>query len=182
MIFFGHLGITTGIVNCCEKILNKDKELKDRVSIDYRFILIGSILPDIIDKPIGAFLFRSTFHNSRIFAHTLIFSVMLLAVGVYMFFRDRNENILLLGIGSFIHLLLDSMWLYNSILFWPYFGWTFPSRPEGDWLKEGIIRLFTDPSYFLAEIVGVSIILYQFVKLKINGSIKSFINEGSLCK
>lgn len=72
MIFFGHLGITTGIVNCCEKILHKDKGLKNKISIDYRFVMLGSILPDMIDKPIGAFLFRNTFHNSRIFAHTLI--------------------------------------------------------------------------------------------------------------
>ena len=31
--------------------------------IDYRLVLIGSMLPDIIDKPIGQLFFRSFFSN-----------------------------------------------------------------------------------------------------------------------
>ena len=82
MIFFGHLGITTVVIKTYEKIAYKDRDLRNKVPIDYRAVLVGSILPDIIDKPIGAYLFRSTFHNSRIFAHTLLFSVLLMLMGV----------------------------------------------------------------------------------------------------
>jgi ABC-type uncharacterized transport system permease subunit len=36
------------------------------------FISSVGIITDIIDKTMGADLFRSTFHNSRIFEHTML--------------------------------------------------------------------------------------------------------------
>lgn len=178
MIFFGHLGITTGAFKTYEKLTNED--LKNKISIDYRFVFIGSILPDIIDKPIGAYLFRSTFHNSRIFAHTLLFCILLILIGIYKLYKHKNSNVLILGISSFIHLILDSMWLYAGILFWPCFGWTFPVRPEGNWLKSDVLRLITDPRYYLPELIGFIIIVYYFIKLVKNGQVKAFITEGKL--
>lgn len=158
--------------------------LKDmvRVSnvIDYRIALIGSILPDIIDKPIGAGLFLSIFHNSRIFGHTLLFSLLLIVIGLYMINKRGKNNILLLGICSFIHLILDSMWLYPNILFWPYFGWKFPVRVEGNWVSSDILRLITDPSYYFPELIGFIIISYFFIRLLRNKQIKYFIRKGKL--
>ena len=180
MIFFGHLGITTGIIKTYEKIFYKDKHLINQPSIDYRVVLIGSTLPDIIDKPIGAYLLRNTFHNSRIFAHTLVFSSILILIGTYLMYKRRKNNVLLLGICSSIHLILDSMWLYTGILFWPYFGFKFPVRPEGNWLSSDILSLISDPSYYLPEIVGFLIILYYFIKLMKNKQIKSFTSQGKL--
>lgn len=182
MIFFGHLGLTTGVIKTYEKITTKDKDLNTykHSSIDYRVVLIGSILPDIIDKPIGAYLFRSTFHNSRIFAHTLIFSLLLLLLGIIMVYIGRKNTVLLLGVCSSIHLALDSMWLFPSTLLWPYFGWKFPVRPEGNWLMSDIIRLVTDPTYYLPELIGLLILLYYFVRLIQNKQIKAFISKGKL--
>ncbi|MDP4178131.1 MAG: metal-dependent hydrolase [Bacillota bacterium] len=163
MIFFGHLGLTTGVFNLYEKLL-KDKHHIGKNTIDYRFVLAGSILPDLIDKPIGALIFRNTFHNSRIFAHTLLFSVILLILGIFYYRKSLKSSILLLGICSLIHLALDSMWEYKEIMFWPYYGLKFPARPEGDWLKEDIIHLLSNPIYLIPEIVGFLIILYNFIK------------------
>ncbi|AAK78099.1 hypothetical protein BJV85_000041 [Clostridium acetobutylicum] len=175
MIFFGHLGLTTGAVKICENtVLSKKKD------IDYRFLLVGSILPDLIDKPIGAFFFRNVFHNSRIFGHTLLFSAVLLCIGLYRQLRHKKNGILMLGIGSAIHLILDSMWLYGRILFWPFLGATFPTRPEGHWLNEGILRLLSDPVYFSSEIIGFVIIMYYFIKLIKRGKLRNFIKNGQL--
>lgn len=180
MIFFGHLGITTAVIKTYEKAIYKDKDLSDKIPIDYRVILIGSILPDVIDKPIGAYLFRSTFHNSRIFAHTLAFSAMLLFIGLYRVYKHRKNNILILGLCTSIHLILDSMWLYPGILFWPYYGLAFPKRAEGNWLNSDIIRLITDPRYYIPEIIGFVIIAYYFWPLIKNKQIKTFISKGKL--
>ncbi len=173
MIFFGHLGITTGVVKTYEKISNKDKN-----SIDYRIVLIGSILPDLIDKPMGACFFRSTFHNSRIFAHTFLLSFSILALGSYFLYRYRKNNILLLGVSTSIHLILDSMWLYAGILFWPYYGLNFPERPEGNWAQSSLDRLVSDPSYYIPEIIGFGIILFYFIKICRGKQIKQFIKKG----
>ncbi|WP_297418304.1 metal-dependent hydrolase [Clostridium sp.] len=180
MIFFGHLGLTTEVIKAYEVILHRDKKLRDKVLIDYRFVLVGSILPDIIDKPIGAGLLRNIFHNSRIFGHTLIFSLSLILIGLYMLNRNGKNNILLLGISSSIHLVLDSMWLYPNILFWPYLGWKFPARPEGNWVSSDMVRLITDPTYYLPELIGFAIIAYFFIRLLINKEIKYFISKGKL--
>lgn len=165
MIFFGHLGLTLGAIKIYEKVSHKGGHPNGEVPIDYRFVLAGSILPDIIDKPIGAFLFRNTFHNSRIFAHTLIVSAILIIAGAFMFHRNRKNNILILGVCSFIHLLLDSMWLFPDILFWPIFGFKFPERAEGNWLNEALTRLISDPGCFLSEVIGFLIIAYYFTRV-----------------
>lgn len=48
MIFFGHLGLTGLAAKAVEKSLGN-------IKIDYRVVFVGSILPDLIDKPIGRF-------------------------------------------------------------------------------------------------------------------------------
>mgnify|MGYP000844605780 FL=1 len=174
MIFFGHLGLTTGIIKVYEKAAHKDEGL-----IDYRVVLTGSLLPDIIDKPIGAFLFRNTFHNSRIFSHTLLFAGLLTLAGIYFLRKYKKNNMLLLGICSFIHLLLDSMWEYPAILFWPYFGWKFPVRPEGNWMQESLLRFVTDPGYYIPEFIGFIIIAYYSIKLAKNKQLKTFVRHGT---
>ena len=102
--------------------------------IDYRFLLVGSLLPDIIDKPIGGILFFSVFQNSRIFAHTLLFSVLLIALGVFVQSRLRRPWLLALGFGSLGHLVLDEMWRYPETLLWPAYGWVFPKGGTRDFI------------------------------------------------
>lgn len=180
MIFFGHLGPTTGVFKVYEGIFNKNNSIQEEPLIDYRVVLIGSILPDIVDKPIGAFLFRSTFHNSRIFGHTLLFSLILICVGLYRSMRKGKNRILLLGISSSIHLVLDSMWLFTSILFWPYYGLKFPQRPEGNWLNNDLIRLITDPAYYLPETIGFIILACFIIRTIRKQQFKDFIKKGKL--
>ena len=180
MVFFGHLGITTGIVKCFEKTTHKNISLNDNSTYDYRMVLIGSILPDIIDKPIGAFFFRSTFHNTRIFAHTLLFSASLILLGIFLLLKKNSNKFLLLGAGTSIHLLLDSMWLYPGILLWPYFGLKFPVRTDSNWLGSDFYMLLHNPSYYIPEIIGFIIIAYYFLKLIKNKKIKEFLCKGNL--
>ena len=180
MIFFGHLGVTTGVFKIYENLFYKEEDLRSKALVDYRIVLVGSILPDIIDKPIGAFLFRSTFHNSRIFAHTLVFSAILLLIGLYRLYKYKKNNILILGLSTSIHLILDSMWLYPGIVYWPYYGLRFPQRAEGNWINSDIIRLVTDPSYYLPEIIGFAIIAYYFWPIVKKKQIKIFIKNGRL--
>lgn len=178
MIFFGHIGPTTALI----KVYDKLTEKIDKSIIDYRFVIIGSDLPDLIDKPIGAFLFRKEFHNSRLFAHSLTFSGILIFIGLIFMIkkRKRSNKAFLLGIGSFIHQLLDSMWLYKATFFWPFLGWKFPTRPEGNWEMEGLQRLLKDPSYQIAEVGGFIIVMYFVIKLVKNKSVKKFLKTGIL--
>ena len=178
MIFFGHIGPTTLVLKAYDRLTEK----KDLTKIDYRFVVLGSVLPDLIDKPIGAFFFRNQFENTRLFAHSLLFSGILLLIGLYLMIKNkkRTNNIFVLGLCSLIHQLLDSMWLYATTFYWPFLGWKFPTRPEGKWLMQGFERLLTDPSYFAFEIVGLVIVIYFAVKLIKNKKLKQFLKTGDL--
>jgi len=176
MIFFGHLGLTTGFIRLGEKLINKNQE--KCISIDYRYVLLGSILPDIIDKPIGAVFFRSVFHNSRIFLHTLVFAMILIIIGLIL--RGRSRAYITIASSCCIHLILDSMWLYPAILFWPFFGLSFPARPEGNWINSDFIALLTNPSIYLPEIIGFSILIFYFITLIKRDKSGNFIKTGKI--
>ena len=178
MIFFGHVGPTTLILKAYDKLTEK----KDSSQIDYRFVVIGSVLPDLIDKPIGAFFFRNEFENTRLFAHSLLFSGVLILIGLYLMYKNkkRTNNFFILGVCSLIHQLLDSMWLYTRTFYWPFLGWKFPTRPEGKWLVEGFDRLLTDPTYYVTEILGLVIVIYFAIKLIKTKKLKQFLKNGIL--
>jgi len=59
--------------------------------LDLRFLLMGSLLPDMIDRPIGMSFFRETFSNGRIFCHTLLLPVLVTVAG-FKSFRHQNSN------------------------------------------------------------------------------------------
>lgn len=179
MIFFGHVGITTAAVKTYEKISGKRVET-NTPNIDYRVVMLGAMLPDIIDKPIGAYFFRSTFHNSRIFSHSLLFSILMIILGSCYFYKHKNNNIFILGVCSFIHQVLDSMWLYPGILYWPLYGWKFPTRPEGNWVESSLGKLLTDPYVYVPEIIGAVIAVYYIGRLISKGSIREFLKYGRL--
>lgn len=178
MIFFGHVGLTAAVVKGYEKIVQHC--LKKPLSIDYRFVMIGSVLPDLIDKPIGAWLFRNTFHNSRIIGHTFLLVMLLILFGVFLLRQKKQQWLLLLGVGSAFHLIFDSMWDYSGTLFWPLFGFKFPERAEGDWLEMSFEALLHNPAVFLPELVGAAILIFFFIRLMIRKQLLTFIKEGKL--
>jgi hypothetical protein len=121
MLFFSHLflGILTGIILA---LFFKDR----RVIV---FSAIGSILPDLIDKPIGYIILWDSIGSGRIFFHGFWIMLLLLAVGVVIFLMIKNPLILSLGIGVLIHQFADSMWESPVNWFWPVFG-SYSGRPH----------------------------------------------------
>lgn len=178
MIFFGHIGITTGVFKVCENTGKRNKDIHR--GYDFRYVILGSILPDIIDKPIGAWLLRSTFHNSRIIGHTLLFSILLIMCGLYRRFKKGRKDMLLVGAGCIVHLILDSMWLYRGTLLWPLYGLKFPERAEGNWLNMSLERLIQDPFYYLSEAGGFVYMLFLFLRGYNKDKLRGFIDKGRL--
>ncbi|MGB3458771.1 MAG: hypothetical protein WBB08_05650, partial [Halobacteriota archaeon] len=48
-----------------------------RPNLNYSFITLGAILPDLIDKQIGRILLGESVANVRLFGHTLLFVLLL---------------------------------------------------------------------------------------------------------
>jgi inner membrane protein len=121
--------------------------------------VIGSLLPDIIDKPLGHFLLPGFFgYNGRIMAHTLVFLLLVLSVGLSLYPRRLGVLVLILAYGDGMHLVLDQMWQTPQTLLWPLLGWSFPSTTEYPWLGTMWNEYFHDPSAYVPELIGLGIL------------------------
>ena len=100
-------------------------------AIDYRLVMAGALLPDVVDVWFGG----------AWVLHTLVCSVVLLVV-VMLATRGRRQlrrRLLAVPIGTFCHLLLDAMWTRTATFWWPFFGAGFdvdglPSLSRPAWL------------------------------------------------
>jgi hypothetical protein len=117
MLFFGHIGLTIGITKVFQNLMTsqrRDLEIsssrfqpstnrgrKDTLLIgiqkkmrfiDYRFILLGSLLPDIIDKPVWLFTSSSVRWDGRGYSHTFLFSFVLLVIGLVLAARRKKAQ------------------------------------------------------------------------------------------
>ena len=194
MLLFAHTGITLGLA------LGLDKALPKRVpflrrgeesegsanpsrlaavagAVDYRLVLVGSMLPDIIDKPVGIYLIPSI-SNGRIFCHTLLFFLVLLLVGLYRYLRYRRTGILVLSLCSGFHLVLDQMWRSPKTLFWPLYGLAFDKYDLSYWLPGMWEALIREPTVYGPEVVGIVILVPVALELLRSGNLLRFLKSG----
>jgi len=121
MLLFGHIGVTLGLFFVVGLFLPRLKTI-----IDPKYLVIGALLPDLIDKPLGMVIFASTITTGRMIGHTLLFTLLLLLVGLYLYEKKRDLKIISLSTGSLFHLIEDQLWKSPQILFWPLQGLSFP--------------------------------------------------------
>lgn len=147
---------------------------------DIRFLLLGSLLPDIIDKPLGVVFFPQIFHNSRIIAHTLFFLVLLLVAAFLLSKKNKGTVFWMLAAGVGMHLVLDAMWRDPFTLLWPGYGFMFAYRDLEGWLMTIIQDMVTDPTVYVSELAGGVILLWFGIVLLRTHNVRSFIRCGSL--
>jgi len=93
VFFFAHLGLGLGLAWLLA--------WKLPVRFDYRLVLFGSLLPDIIDKPLGYVLGL----EGRIWAHTLVFLLALTALS----FAPHLWSLRFVAFGVGTHYLVDRL-------------------------------------------------------------------------
>lgn len=159
MFLFGHVGITIGLAQVAQYSLVKKENENTGLRLDYRLVALGSMLPDIIDKPLGGLILGDYLGNGRIYCHTFIFLLPLFVLGMIFWYQFKKPVFLILAGGSLVHQVLDSMWLYPETLLWPAYGLSFPRGNVDLWLSKWMKSLTTDPGVNIPEIAGVIIIL-----------------------
>lgn len=114
-----HMGIAVGAVKAGERLFPARW-----LPLDYRFAALGALLPDLIDKPPAYFLGYGNGHGHT-YAHTLVFALIVILSGVLIAARNGDPRLLLVGLGSLSHLLVDPVVVHPGTLFWPLFGFEF---------------------------------------------------------
>jgi hypothetical protein len=93
---------------------------------DYRLVALGALLPDIIDKPLAWFILAARVEDNHLFAHTMLFGLILALPGLYLA-RRGNPLLISLACGVITHVLCDPVLREPRSLLWPLYGWTFHS-------------------------------------------------------
>lgn len=191
MLFLGHIGITAGAVRICDMLCSmsssgkKKWHLSRRLSvmkqcvgeIDYRIVLAGSLLPDIIDKPLWLFTATAIFPSGRAYAHTLLFNLVIFICGLVLL-RYGKSLLLILSAGSFIHIVLDRIWDSPVILFWPLLG-PLPEEETVGWPVAILKALFSSPEVYVSELLGLAVILLLGYRLVMRKGIMRFLKRGA---
>ena len=190
MLVLGHAGLTLGAATLLSTALrnkhfstdSQDNKVPWFASLgsrmDTRLLLVGALLPDIIDKPVGLFFLREIFDHGRLFSHTLLFFTLVALAGLYLYLRHNRGWMLVLAFGTFTHLLFDQMWLTPTTLFWPFFGFAFGKGDPAGWVTGILHALLTNPEVYVPELVGAAILLWFGLALVRRRKVRAFIRYG----
>lgn len=171
-MIFWHLGIT---------VLFARYAFRDP-RMDLRWVLVGSILPDLIDKPIGSVLFNESLGTDRLIAHAVVFPVLSMAVVIAVTNRGTGLRKGLIGlvIGCLFHLVLDGAWSDPEAFWWPFFGVDFPLRAESAF-GPLVRRMISDPLVWAGEAVGAAYLAYLWHSyLRREGGLRGFARSGRI--
>jgi membrane-bound metal-dependent hydrolase YbcI (DUF457 family) len=178
MYLLAHAGITLGAARVVEKAVNRPS-----LRVDYRFILLGSLLPDLVDKPVGRIIFGEVIANGRIYLHTLLFLVMTILMGVFVYRWKNSLWGFFIAFGVLMHFVMDAMWMDPVTLFWPFISPAFgkgPGVPFLDIVRSWAQTLLIEPRVFLPELAGLVILLIYGIKIIKEKRVVAFIRTGYL--
>ncbi len=185
MLLFGHTGLTFGVtllVSGATRLPNSRLAALGRLAarIDLRLLLLASLLPDLVDKPLGHYVLADLFGTGRIFTHTLLFFVIISGLGIWAYWRGHLWP-LTLALGSGSHLVLDAMWRDPVTLFWPAYGIQFPAATfEGSYLELLWYALTHYSEVYIPEIVGLLVFVFVGLRLSRRRQVLAFLRRGRL--
>jgi hypothetical protein len=147
--------------------------------VDYRIVAVASLLPDLIDKPVGRIIFKSRYESGRIYAHTLLLNLALFCVLFFMRGRGKRTFVLV-PISSLLHLAEDGVFSTPKLFWWPLFGTGFPRDPQGGVLS--FLNPLNHPWMIVQEAVGLAAVLWLLAshEMLTAQGIRTFIRTGHL--
>jgi hypothetical protein len=168
MFIFGHLGVGSKMA------------YPWRHQIPRGALLLGTVLPDLIDKPLyyievafigSAAANQSLISGTRTFGHTLLLLIIVTLLAVLR----RSRVIAALAIGIATHDLIDVVgdqiqlslgWIQlgpgqqgGHAFLWPFLGWRFPVATTS---LGGHVAQILNPWILFGEIVGLCILAWDY--------------------
>lgn len=137
--------------------------------VDIRFLLLGIILPDLVDLPLGTVALADRYSTGELWAHSLTLPTIYMVGVLLITGRGRRRRAYMaLGVGWLFHLLLDGIWVDPEVLFWPFFG-DIPAGGTPFW-PLAWERAVSDPWRWVKEVVGIAYLSWLWVTLGLGSS------------
>jgi membrane-bound metal-dependent hydrolase YbcI (DUF457 family) len=156
ILFHLFIGLLIGIVVA--------RELKSNWAIPA--CAIASILPDLIDKPLGYYSIE--YNSGRTISHTLLFFGIFVLIVFMLFLIQADYPVIFLAeaiaLCVIIHQLLDSMWEDPVTWYYPHYGNFVILQYDyfGDYLSVMFWKEVTSPTEWLS---GIGIVLITAILL-----------------
>lgn len=167
-----HLGMTTLIA----RYVFRDP------SMDLRWLAVGAVLPDVIDKPIGSIVWNDVFHTHRVFAHAMVApaATLLLVMAVTRRGTSGRKAAIVVVLGWFVHLVLDGVWASPEAFLWPLFGFEFPPIAGSEFGR--LLRdMLSNPLVWAGEAIGAAYLVYLWrTRLSEPGDVSRFVGTGRI--
>lgn len=168
-MFFWHAGATIAVARYTFR--------DDRM--DLRMLLLGALLPDLVDTPIGLVFFDSL-GSVRLFTHGLLLAATVMMAVVVGTRRGRPRKLWMpLAIGLLFHIVLDALWLDPETLWWPLFGVSFTAAGPAT-AGAYVTAVLTDWKVWLAELAGLAYLIYLWSAARLSDSEvrRQFLADG----
>ncbi len=116
--------------------------------------VLGSFLPDLVDKPLAHFVFPGPVNLGQILGHILLGCLIILAVAVVLYRRYHDRLVFLLPAAVLLHQVMDLAWLDPATWLYPVLGPLTPCNcAEGNYVA----------TESLAEVSSLSEWIFLFV-------------------
>ena len=151
-----------------------------RRRIDYRFVMLGAVLPDLIDAILSPFVEDGG--SGRSIAHTLL-SVIVVAVAILLGTRGETRLAVFgIAVGWLTHLVADGMWRAPETFLWPAFGTEFATTPAEPYSLDLFVHPLDHWEVWLGEVVGALILWWFWVAFEMGkrDRFKLFLSDGYL--
>ena len=135
-------------------------------SLDHRLVVGGALLPDVVDGPTG----RAGVAHSLLASAVLLAAVVLATQGR----RRLRRSLLALAIGTFLHLLLDGIWVDRRVFLWPFAG-----TDLGDVRLPSLARGLLDVPL---ELAGLAVVVWAWHRFRLGEPERrrAFLRTGHL--
>lgn len=150
-----------------------------RRRVDYRFVLLGAVLPDVID---GATCWLYDCGGGRGIAHSLLANVVATVLIILLLRGETRLAVFGIGVGWLLHLVGDAMWDGPQTFFWPVAGTDFATSPAEPYSWD----LFVDPRAHVwtwaGELAGLVILAWFIVAFDLRDleRRRRFLRDGHL--
>ncbi|MBA2311666.1 MAG: metal-dependent hydrolase, partial [Actinobacteria bacterium] len=151
-----------------------------RRRIDYRYVLLGAVLPDVTDGLLGLFFFSGP--AGRWASHSLL-SVVVVAVVILLGLSGTTRLAVFgVAVGWLLHLVGDGMWTAPKTFLWPAFGTGFASEPREPYSWDLVADPVAHLSTWGAEALGLAVLVWFAVAFELgrDGRLRLFLSDGYL--